>query len=60
MTLKELLDKVSELCNDDTKDLPVTTYNNEHSENVEITEINVIFGHFDARSNSTQKMVEFS
>jgi hypothetical protein len=27
MTLKELLDKVSELCNDETKDLPVKILN---------------------------------
>ena len=33
MTLKELLDKVSELCNDETKDLPVTLATSEGTVN---------------------------
>ena len=37
MTLKELLDKVSELCNDDTKDLKVKIVGLDHE--VELYEI---------------------
>jgi hypothetical protein len=37
MTLKELLDKVSELCNEETKDLPVMRWLD--NENIEVEHI---------------------